>query len=125
MPCVTGPDGHWGDQTWAPEEDRLRDCPAQHCRVATQLYPGEQVDGVGPLALAQGCGLGKGQASFLAWGEPGFDGGTLPGGLAGVAVCTGAATVSQTAGEQWLRLHGAGGRSHLGGAAGDRREQAG
>lgn len=29
--CVTGSDGHWGDQAWTQEEDRLGDRPAQHC----------------------------------------------------------------------------------------------
>lgn len=45
--CVAGPDGHWRDQAWAQEEDRLRDCSAQHRRVAAQLHPGKQVAGTG------------------------------------------------------------------------------
>lgn len=43
--CVAGPDGHRGDQAWAQKEDRFRDCPAQHRRVAAQLHPGEWAAG--------------------------------------------------------------------------------
>lgn len=44
--------------------------------MAAQLYPGEQVSRPGPLTLTQSCGfrrgLGGGDASFLAWGDPGL-----------------------------------------------------
>lgn len=41
--------------------------------MAAQLYPGEQVSGAGPLTLTGAVALGGGgDASFLAWGEPGL-----------------------------------------------------
>lgn len=40
--------------------------------MAAQLYPGEQVSGLGPPTLTQGCGFRRRDASFLAWGKPGL-----------------------------------------------------
>ena len=59
---VAGPDGHRGDQARAQEEDRLRDRPAQHRRVAAQLHPGQWVAGAGSHPQLWLCG------AFLAWG---------------------------------------------------------
>lgn len=60
--CVAGPDGHRGDQAWAQKEDRFRDRPAQHRRVAAQLHPGEWAAGAGCHPQLWHWGV------FLAWG---------------------------------------------------------